>query len=239
MKYLLIAVINLLAGLFLFNPLDTEAPALMLTISVIIILITFGIWGIVLWTKTTIRSHHDEAVDNEPLENWWKMVRAFDLILMIGLFSRFFIIQPFIVDGPSMEPNFYNKEAIMVDKITWQFRAPKRGEIAIFKAPPQPTDDYIKRIVGLPGETVLIEKGKIYIDGKELIESYLPSTGLSPDEYDQVTLNSNEYYVMGDNRLHSSDSRDWGTVPEKNLIGRASFVVYPLDKAGIINGSTK
>ncbi len=235
MKYLIIAIINLIYGLLLFTTLASNTPGLAVTVVVAFVLVMFGVWGIVLWLKTLIQTHRDKALGDEPLLNWWKMVRAFDLILIIGLFFRFFIIQPFIVDGPSMEPNFYDKEAILVDKVSWRVRPPARGEVVIFKAPPQPNEDYIKRIVGLPGETVAIEEGKILVNNKELSEVYLPSNGISTDEYVQKTLGPGEYFVMGDNRPHSSDSRDWGAVPQKNLVGRALVIVFPLEKIGIIH----
>lgn len=234
MKYLIIAIINLIYGVLLLLTLTSDTPGLMITLVVAFILAMFGIWGVVLWLQTTIKSHRDKAVDDEPINNWWKMVRAFDIILIIGLFCRFFIIQPFVVDGPSMEPTFNDKEAILVDKISWKLRTPERGEIVIFKAPPQPNEDYIKRIIGLPGEEITIENSKILINGHELSETYLPTNGLSTDEYYQKTLGPNEYFVIGDNRQHSSDSRDWGAVPKKNLVGRALVIVFPINKFGMI-----
>lgn len=234
MKYLIVAIINLVYGALLLSTLASDTPGLMITLVVAFVLVMFGVWGVVLWLKNTIKSHRDQAVDDEALSSWWKMVRAFDIILVVGLFCRFFIVQPFVVDGPSMEPNFVDKEAILVDKISWRLHAPVRGEVAIFQAPPQPNEDYIKRIIGLPGETVTIENSKILINNQELSETYLPSNGLSTDEYYQKTLSANEYFVMGDNRPHSSDSRDWGAVPKKNLVGRALAIVYPLAKLGVI-----
>ncbi len=230
MKYLILAIINLLYGVLLFFSLSAETPGFMIVLVVATVLVIFGVWGTYLWIKLTVESHQDSIPQTEPIESWWKMIRAFDLILVIGLFSRFFVIQPFVVDGPSMEPAFHDKEAILVDKISWRLRSPERGEVVIFEAPPQPTDDYIKRIIGLPGETIRIEQTKVYINNQLLPETYLTSGyGLSADEVYEKTLSSNEYFVMGDNRPHSSDSRDWGPVPKENLVGRAAVVVYPLN----------
>lgn len=234
MKYLIVAIINLILGVLFLTTLTRDTPGLLISLVVAFVLIMFGIWGIVLWLQSIIQSNHDQAINNEPLQSWLKTASAFDAILIIGLFCRFFIIQPFVVDGPSMEPNFYDKEAILVDKISWKLRTPARGEIVIFKAPPQPNEDYIKRIIGLPGETVTIENNKILINNKELSEVYLPANGLSTDESYEKTLSASEYFVMGDNRPHSSDSRVWGAVPKQNLIGRAVVIVFPLDKIGAV-----
>lgn len=235
MKYLIIAIINLIYGTLLLATLTAETVGIMITLTVATVLVIFGIWGLVLWFKMTLQSHQDKIPDTGPIESWWKMVRAFDIILIIGLFFRFLIVQPFVVDGPSMEPNFHDKEAILVDKISLKIRPPERGEVIIFKAPPQPNEDYIKRIIGLPGETITIEKSNVYINDKLLSEVYLSADGqMAADEYYQKTLTQDEYFVMGDNRPHSSDSRNWGAVPKKNLIGRASIVVYPLNIFGTV-----
>jgi len=234
-KYLLISIFNLIAGVYFLSTIKPDTPSVVIVFIVAGILMIFGFWGLTLWFKFLAQKHCDAVVNVEPMENWWKTVRAFDLILVIGLFSRLFIIQPFVVDGPSMEPNFQNNEAILLDKLSFHWRTPARGEVIIFKAPPQPAEDYIKRIIGLPGENVTIEKSEIYINGRLLHEVYLPQgSGLGPNEYYQKTLGPDEYFVMGDNRPRSSDSRNWGTVPKENLIGHAVMAIYPLDQFGII-----
>lgn len=232
--YLLIAIANTVYGVLLFSTINADTPGLTVIFVVAAVLTGFGIWGFVSWIKSIVSRDTIDAKD--ALDNWWKTVRTFDAILIIGLLFRFFILQPFIVEGPSMQPNFQDKEAILVDKISFRLRTPERGETVIFKAPPSPADDYIKRIIALPGETVTIDHGKVFIDGKLLDESYLAPENRIPEtaEYLQKKVGPNEYFVMGDNRPHSSDSRDWGDVPAKNLIGRAAVSVYPFNMIGII-----
>lgn len=235
-KCLLAAIINGIYGILLLSTITQDTPGLIIILIVAGTLTLFGIWGFILWTKTTVKKYEDNINHIDAMENWWSTIRAFDIILIIGLVFRIFILQPFIVEGPSMEPNFRDREAIMVDKLSFRLREPHRGEVIIFKAPPQPTDDYIKRVIAFPGEIVTIDKGKVYINGKLLDEKYLSATGKIPEtaNYFQKTIDSNEYFVMGDNRPESSDSRSWGTVPKENLIGRAILAVYPLDMFGLI-----
>lgn len=235
-KCLLAAIVNGIYGIILLSTLTQETPGLIIILTVAGALTGFGVWGFILWTKSTVKKYQDNIDHNEELESWWSTIRAFDLILIIGLIFRIFILQPFIVEGPSMDPNFQDKEAIMVDKLSFHLRDPERGEVIIFKAPPQPTDDYIKRLIAFPGETVTIDQGKVYINGDILNEQYLSDSGQIPADtpYFQKIVGPNEYFVMGDNRPESSDSRSWGTVPEDFLIGRAILAVYPFDKFGLI-----
>jgi signal peptidase I len=147
-------------------------------------------------------------------------------------------VQNFNVDGHSMEPNLHNAELILVDKWTYLFHPPSRGDIIVFVAPPQPDQDYVKRIIGLPGDEVTVQDTHVYVNGKYLNETYV-----SPDNQGnpypsftnrQVPLNA--YLVLGDNRGGSSDSRDWGCVPRQNIIGRAALVYWPFgqDNNGLL-----
>jgi|GEM_PF-323868 len=235
-KCLIAAIINGIYGIILLATVTQDTPGLAIILTVAGSLTGFGIWGFILWTKSTVKKYQDNVGHNEELENWWSTVRAFDIILIVGLIFRIFILQPFIVEGPSMDPNFKDKEAIMVDKLSLRFREPHRGEVVIFKAPPQPVDDYIKRVIAFPGETVTIDQGKVYINGKILDEKYLSAEGKIPEDapYFQKKIDANEYFVMGDNRPESSDSRSWGTVPKDFLIGRAVLAVYPFDMFGLV-----
>ena len=120
-------------------------------------------------------------------------------------------------------------------KISYRFQEPQRGEIVVFESPVNNNFDYIKRIVALPGETVGIENGQIFINGQKLEESYLPvdlftREGLVFDDGQTLTLGADQYLVMGDNRPHSSDSRDWGPVPRQNIVGKAWLRYWPLSK---------
>lgn len=130
-----------------------------------------------------------------------------------------------------MEPNFFNGDYLIIDEITYQFRAPERGEVVVFKYPNDTTQRYIKRIIGLPGETVAVNSGKVYIykDGSPVVLDeikYLPQTAQTQGSI-KVTLGKDEYFVLGDNRALSADSRAWGTLPEKDLIGRVFLRAWP------------
>lgn len=150
------------------------------------------------------------------------------LLLVAGL--RLFVFQPFLVRGASMEPSFHNWDYLIVDEISYRFRSPERGEVIVFKFPNDPSQRYIKRIIGLPGETVKVQDGQVAIfrggervplDEKSYASSDTP--GLI-----QVTLPENEYFVMGDNRHYSSDSRSWGALSEDLIVGRVFVRIFPL-----------
>lgn len=157
------------------------------------------------------------------------------LALVIILITRHFLILPFIVKGASMEPNFHDNEYLIVDEVTYRLREPERGEIVVFHPPTSEKQYYIKRIIGLPKERVEVKDGKVtiysdtYPSGVVLQEEYLTET---TNGSDSVTLGPDQYYVMGDNRNASLDSRSFGALPEKNIIGRVWIRGLPLEKAG-------
>jgi len=153
------------------------------------------------------------------------------LIIVIPI--RYFIFQPFFVKGQSMEPNFETGDYLIIDEISYRFREPQRGEVVVFKYPQNPSQRYIKRIIGLPGETVDIADGKltVYKDGVAL---ELDEAGyLTPEELagmpgkTHIVLDEDEYFVMGDNRPVSYDSRRWGPLPKENIIGRVLVRAWP------------
>ena len=149
------------------------------------------------------------------------------ILAVIGLFVHYFIATIFAVKGESMEPNFKDGEYLVVNRISYFIHAPNRGDVVALKFPGREQDKYIKRIIGLPNETVEIKSGTVYINGGKLKEDYLPYyTKTSPDMI--KTLRSNEYFVLGDNRDNSNDSRFWGTCPRENLLGKAIFTLFPL-----------
>lgn len=153
------------------------------------------------------------------------------ITIVLAVVLRFFVLQPFIVDGASMEPNFSNNQYILIDKVSYRFRAPKRGEVVVFHPPNIPNENYIKRIVGLPGETVVIKNNQVNVDGHILREAYLESnqSTTQPNSLSNiVTLGHNEYFVLGDNREHSSDSRDWGPLQLSSIEGRTWFIMFPV-----------
>jgi len=161
----------------------------------------------------------------------WEIVKIVIIALLIVVPIRYFIFQPFFVKGQSMEPNFSSGDYLIVDEITYRFRPPQRGEVVVFKYPDDPSQRYIKRIIGLPGETIEIEEGKVIIYNKEggrmLEESGYLSSSVFTSGNLRLTLGGNEYFVLGDNRIASADSRRWGPLPQENIVGRALIRVWP------------
>lgn len=148
------------------------------------------------------------------------------ILLVLGVFSYYFILTIFFVDGPSMEPNFHDNELILVDRLSLYLRNPKRGEVVILKFPGKPKDKYIKRVIGLPNETIEIKDSQILISGRQIFEEYLASFTLTRPNM-KITLKDNEFFVLGDNRGNSNDSRIWGVLPKKNIVGKAVFILHP------------
>lgn len=152
-----------------------------------------------------------------------------------------FLFQPHQVKGNSMYDNFYDGEYLLTDKISYRFNEPEYGDIVVFKAPQNEDYDYIKRIVGLPGDRVMIKSGHVYVNGQIFDESgYLdPEISTRPGQYARdgmtVSVPANQYFAMGDNRNNSSDSRDWGPVPLSNIVGKAWIKYWPLNKTGVVD----
>jgi signal peptidase I len=139
-----------------------------------------------------------------------------------------FIGQVTVVRGASMEPTLHNNERLIANKISYRFETPERGEIIIFRPPLEIKRNYIKRIVGIPGDKIEITNGEIYLNDKKLEESYVKNR--SYENMPPTIVPDNSFFVLGDNRPNSSDSRYWGFVPRKNVVGRAWIVFWPLNK---------
>src|SRR5215467_8028483 len=176
-------------------------------------------------------------------EKRYRLVREIiETIILTGLMFLVirFAVQNYYVEGVSMEPNLHNQERILIDKWTYLFHPPTRGDIIIFIAPDDHTQDYVKRIIGIPGDVVSVNNTTIIVDGVTLQETYIdPRRQGNPYEYKQISnlvVPPNHYFVLGDNRVISSDSRNWGFVPRANIIGRAAIVYWPFgeDNDGLI-----
>ncbi len=169
------------------------------------------------------------------LEAIQPVVMAFAIFMMIYLF----VAQPHKVDGSSMYPNFHDKEFILTDKITYRRSDPQRGDVIIFHAPPPFDSDFIKRIIGLPGETVMVKDNHVYVNSKLLPEPYLPSDFVTTEksflrEGVPYTIPLGYYIVMGDNRSYSSDSREWGPIARSAIVGKAWLRYWPINEIGLI-----
>jgi signal peptidase I len=162
------------------------------------------------------------------------------LILIIAFVIRQFFMQPFLIDGQSMEPNFHNNQLILVDKLTYKFKDPQRGDVVVFASPPDPRVYFIKRIIGLPGDDISIRNGNVYVNNEQLREPYLEGQKTlahgSMGRTLETTVPPNNYFVLGDNRDESSDSRDWGDLPRNNIVGRSWIVIYSPDSQEISRG---
>jgi len=162
------------------------------------------------------------------------------LIVVVVIPIRLFIVSPFVVDGESMHPTFENLDYLIIDEILYRISAPARGDVVVFRYPADPSIFYIKRIIGLPGETVSINHGVVTIttaEGRELTldEPYIVNEDATYTK--DVSLLPEEYFVMGDNRPNSSDSRVWGPLPKKDIIGRADLRLLPITKSGFFPGT--
>ncbi|MFZ2887105.1 MAG: signal peptidase I [Minisyncoccia bacterium] len=159
------------------------------------------------------------------------------IAFLIATPFRYFVAQPFIVSGASMEPHFSAHEYLVVDRLTYRFEKPERGDVIVFRYPLDPSTHFLKRIVGLPGEEVTIRGPDITITNSEgsvtLDESYA-SREIMDDS--RITLAADEYFVLGDNRAHSTDSRTWGPLQEKFILGRAFLRLFPPQTASFMPG---
>ena len=172
----------------------------------------------------------------------WELVRFAFIAIIIVIPIRMFIAQPFIVSGSSMVPTFENGQYLIVDELTYHFKNPQRGDVVVFHYPNDPSKFFIKRIIGLPNETIDIKTGEITITNKEhpegfkLEQTYLLNHSSESTHYE---LKDGEYYVMGDNRPASSDSRYWGPVKTKLLVGRVFLRLLPLNTMSTFPGDYK
>ena len=160
-----------------------------------------------------------------------EVIETIVLTILMFLVIRL-AVQNFNIEGMSMEPSLHDKELILVDKWSYLFHAPTRGDVIVFVAPPEPSQDYIKRIVAIPGDTITIRDTTVIVDGVKLNETYVdPKRQGNLYAYKNISnmlVPPGDYFVLGDNRIGSSDSRNWGFVPRANIIGRAALVYWPL-----------
>jgi signal peptidase I len=174
----------------------------------------------------------------------YEFVEAFVISASVFVVVYLFLMQPHQVKGSSMYPTFKDKEYLLTDKITYNKADPKYGDVIVFKAPVNENFDFIKRVIAVPGQTVMVKGGHVYIDGKLLQEDYLTSdivtnAGQFLLEGESYVVQPGELMAFGDNRDHSSDSRDWGPVPEQNIVGRVFFRYWPANVVGVVINKEK
>lgn len=159
----------------------------------------------------------------------------------IFLILYLLVMQPHKIKGASMDPNFHDGEYLLTDKISYRFGEAGRGDVVIFKAPGTSGDDFIKRIIGTPGERVMVKNHQVYVNGALLKESYIAANvetngGAFLNEEVEMVVPSGKYFVLGDNRPHSADSRSFGFIEKNSIIGKAWFLYWPLSDLGVIPG---
>ncbi len=180
---------------------------------------------------------------NAVSSNAWRSLREnlilITIALVLAFFIRTFIAEPRYIPSDSMVPTLHTGDRLVVEKISYRFNSPKLGDIVVFQPPPElqrrgyPQDQaFIKRVIGTPGDTLKIDDGQLYLNGKVLQEDYIKEPPREP--LSSRTVPQNQYFMMGDNRNDSNDSRYWGFLPKQNIIGKATFRFWPLDRIGAI-----
>ncbi|HCC23489.1 TPA: signal peptidase I [Candidatus Falkowbacteria bacterium] len=192
--------------------------------------------------KYTFSQQHDDlSFGKRVWYFFWDLIKVVAVALAIIIPVRYFLIQPFYVQGASMEPSFYDHEYLIIDELSYRFSNPERGDIVVFKYPKDPTQFFIKRVIGLPGETVEVKDGFVFIytdvgEKKYLLDefNYLDQTVQTRGDK-RWQLEADEYYVMGDNREHSLDSRLFGPVSRGFIVGKVWLRGWPLDRAKVFD----
>ncbi len=166
------------------------------------------------------------------LHSWMR-----DLIIsvFISLFIILFVYQPVKVEGGSMEPGLEDQERIFINKLAYRLENIQRGDVIVFRYPRDPRKNFIKRVIGLPGDHIRVNYGHVYLNGKLIEEDYVPEEYLDSRSYRELTVPANSYYVLGDHRSMSNDSRDFGPVPRDFIYGKAVFGYWPMEKVGVVH----
>ena len=172
-----------------------------------------------------------------------EIIKFFILAVVVVAPIRFFVAQPFIVQGASMDPTFATGQYLIIDEISYRFNEPQRGDVIVLRYPRNPKKFFIKRLIGLPGDTLTIKNGLVSITTETskptvLDESYVVFSKTDGSDDETVTLGDGEYFVMGDNRAASSDSRTWGVLPEDLIVGQALLRLFPISTASFSPGQT-
>jgi signal peptidase I len=180
---------------------------------------------------------------NSPVPNQRSLVGALlhwarDLIfsVVLAVIVILFLYQPVKVEGTSMMPTLDDQERIFINKFVYRLHFGKidRGDTVVFWFPGDPTKSYIKRVIGVPGDRVEVNQGSVFVNGQALVEAYVPEEYRDQSSMPERTVPEDEYFVLGDHRSSSNDSRAWGMVPRRYIYGKAVFIYWPLDKMGVL-----
>lgn len=174
----------------------------------------------------------------------WDLIKILIIALVIIVPFRTFVAEPFVVSGSSMLPNYHNGDYLIIDRLSYITGSPRRGDVIVLRYPKDTSQFFIKRVIGLPGETVKLAQGHVVIintehpQGLQLNESYLINPVETFGKTDPTTLGSGEFFVLGDNRTASSDSRVWGILPRDDIVGRVWARIFHFNEAGFIKTPT-
>jgi signal peptidase I len=166
------------------------------------------------------------------LLNSW--ARDFFFSIVVSFFIILFVYQPVKVEGGSMEPGLEDQERIFINKLVYRLESIERGDIIVFRYPRDPRKSFIKRVVGLPGDRVKISAGRVYVNGERILEPYVPGEYQDSRSYPEIEVPENNYFVLGDHRSMSNDSREFGSVPRSFIYGKAVFGYWPMEKLGVV-----
>lgn len=172
-----------------------------------------------------------------PVRRWNVLAWLRDLALSVAVsgFIIIFLYQPVRVEGTSMLPMLEDQDRLFINKLAFRVGEIHRGDVVVFLYPHDQTKSYIKRVIGLPGDHVRIDHGQVVVNDRALVEPYVPARFSDERSESEMTIPRDEYFVMGDHRSISSDSRDFGPVERKLIYGKAAFVYWPMDQAGVVH----
>jgi signal peptidase I len=165
---------------------------------------------------------------------WQVWLRDFVIAAVVAAFIILFVYQPVRVEGTSMLPQLEDQDRLFINKFAYHIGPIQRGDVVVFYYPRDPEKSYIKRVAGLPGERIVVDRGRVYINGRLLVENYVPAQYRDRRSIDPITLGPTQYFVLGDHRSISSDSREFGPVERDLIYGRAEFVIWPARDLGAV-----
>jgi signal peptidase I len=169
---------------------------------------------------------------SEPVLRLW--ARDLAISAAVAVFIILFLYQPVKVEGTSMLPSLQHEERIFINKFVYRFESVNRGDVVVFRYPRDPSKSYIKRVIGVPGDRVRIEDGRVYLNGQQLAETYVPEEFTDHRTMREMVVPEDTYFLLGDHRNASNDSRDFGAVPRGYIYGKAVFVYWPVEKVGLL-----
>jgi signal peptidase I len=176
-----------------------------------------------------------EAARGQLWRALWELAHDLSVAVLFCFFLITFVAQAFRVQGTSMLPLLADSERIIVNKFVYRFHGIERGDVVVFWYPKDPSVSFIKRVIGLPGDTVELRRGDLLLNGQKVGEDYVLAAFRDDESHEPVVVPRGYYYVLGDHRSSSNDSRSWGEVPEKYIYGKAFFRFWPLSKIGLIH----